>query len=777
MCSGATAKTDASVKTAEATLEQRLVGNVRRQVQDLDVQHLQEVVREVVRCTIVDIGGIVETLVERTFKSGRCGQSIESAVVGFMQRDFDKLLSVCADEQQSGKLEEVRAQIQSVRHRLDEISFSVVRGPTLDALQTQIRSIQEHLDENGMQRGGQDGGKRCRGSLTLEGLQTQVHILQRRFDEVGARTGLAGSLEFFTLEKPPPVFCHKSSGDSSMAVGDAKDVLQVSCLHPTVEKRGTGTASPVRCRSPPLPHETASQKVVDVQDAAEHTALRAEVATLRDLIQSKNPMDADVVLDVEKLAAESALRHAQLTQHIDEVHQKLRFQAFRECDNVRQEFTPLSDELSGVNAALEIVTARCAEVMGRCERLERKFHDVGQHAERAETTAESSLVVCEELRVHIENLQSSVQASNEVEQNLNDMVAAVEDQIQLHRDTMEGSVTEQSSRARRALEEFKQSATTSILAMEARLKAVEGVIPRFEAFEAKSHDVGEQVTQLADTLSHEVNELQEGHRQSKVEMELHADAVSLLLRRAQFKDVAPVGEVCVREHFDADSERPKYQSPHGEPPSTKEFGPPTVSPFSSKTISVRADPSSTSLGFHRPQAAFDVPSHRPPSCPGAFSPSSSKEAVTLPPIDGKWRAPSNDDAWLANQSPLIQDTGTSRRPWFGDQMREVLHPWEPLRPRSSREVVTDEGPQFEGAFVRASSPSPADAPCDTSCAPPSPLASSCRSAPLRTRGGTSPSRERGSIAQGQPLPAQSRQQGRRLSDLRFKVGQIRLDCQ
>lgn len=104
----------------DGVLEARLLEKAKTQLSSLDVRGLKEVVHEVATCAISDIVGIVEVLVDRSFKTGKWCSLIESSVTRYLQKDFDKVLALSADAYHFRRWDEVQASLGSLKKDLTQ---------------------------------------------------------------------------------------------------------------------------------------------------------------------------------------------------------------------------------------------------------------------------------------------------------------------------------------------------------------------------------------------------------------------------------------------------------------------------------------------------------------------------------------------------------------------------------------------------------------------------------------------------------------------------------
>lgn len=82
-------------------------------------QHLEEVVREVVACSVGEIVEIIEALIDRSFQSGKFSGSIEGVVTRFFRRDIHRVLASSTESFHFKRWDEVESQVADIREALE----------------------------------------------------------------------------------------------------------------------------------------------------------------------------------------------------------------------------------------------------------------------------------------------------------------------------------------------------------------------------------------------------------------------------------------------------------------------------------------------------------------------------------------------------------------------------------------------------------------------------------------------------------------------------------
>lgn len=149
--------TERELTQSDGQLEARLRRRAHDRLAPMESGTLKEVVREVVSCSVADLVGVIEGLIERVLSTGDFATIIKGTVSSVLQRDIDEMLASSAQTFHFRKWEEVEGQVRDIREVLEasQKSWEEVAGRTATAkpsgdtterLSAELGSVRERLE-------------------------------------------------------------------------------------------------------------------------------------------------------------------------------------------------------------------------------------------------------------------------------------------------------------------------------------------------------------------------------------------------------------------------------------------------------------------------------------------------------------------------------------------------------------------------------------------------------------------------------------------------------
>lgn len=118
-CQNSKADLSLSADVALSERRQRMESRASERLAGLFPQHLEEVVGEVVACSVGEIVGTVEALIDRSFQSGKFSGAIEGVVTRFFRRDLQRVLAGSSESFHFQRWDEVESQVRDIREALE----------------------------------------------------------------------------------------------------------------------------------------------------------------------------------------------------------------------------------------------------------------------------------------------------------------------------------------------------------------------------------------------------------------------------------------------------------------------------------------------------------------------------------------------------------------------------------------------------------------------------------------------------------------------------------
>jgi len=149
--------TDRELAQSDGQLEARLRRRAHDRLAPMESGTLKEVVREVVTCSVADLVGVIEGLIERVLSTGNFATIIQGTVSSVLQRDIDEMLAGSAQTFHFRRWEEVEGQVRDIREVLEASQKSweevagrtatpKASGDTTERLSAEVGSVRERLE-------------------------------------------------------------------------------------------------------------------------------------------------------------------------------------------------------------------------------------------------------------------------------------------------------------------------------------------------------------------------------------------------------------------------------------------------------------------------------------------------------------------------------------------------------------------------------------------------------------------------------------------------------